>query len=202
MINLCLLKYFTWLWLFYLSVHTIRPSLLLIWMFFFLRVRRLSSKLLKQEYLVECLKSSFRKFYCRYGNLIQQYMHKVSHSWLLRKIEKVPRSIQDGKSSKDMACSGNLVSNDILTLDQLQWLPYRSDFSPIPWPWYRAWPLLNYEWFSLCICNGCDMPAGKSYPSGLLVPSLFRHVGLANAPIVETSFPELAVSFLDFSPLI
>ena len=40
---------------------------------FILRARRLSSKLLKQGYLVERLKSSFRKFYGRYGNLIEQY---------------------------------------------------------------------------------------------------------------------------------
>ena len=35
---------------------------------FILRARRLSSKLLKQGYLVERLKSSFRKFYGRYGD--------------------------------------------------------------------------------------------------------------------------------------
>ena len=29
--------------------------------------------------------------------------------------------------------------NDILILDQ-QWLPNQSDFPPITWPWYRAWP--------------------------------------------------------------
>ena len=29
--------------------------------------------------------------------------------------------------------------NDILILDK-QWLPNQSDFPPIPWPWYRAWP--------------------------------------------------------------
>ena len=40
---------------------------------FILRARRLFSKLLKQGYLVERLKSSFRKFYGRYGDLIQQY---------------------------------------------------------------------------------------------------------------------------------
>ena len=40
---------------------------------FILRARRLSSKLLKQGYLVEHLKSSFRKFYGRYGDLIQQF---------------------------------------------------------------------------------------------------------------------------------
>ena len=35
-----------------------------------LRTIRLFSKLLKQGYLVERLKSSFRKFYCRHGDLI------------------------------------------------------------------------------------------------------------------------------------
>ena len=72
--------------------------------------RRLSSKLLKQGYLAERLKSSFRKFYGRYGDLIQQY--EVSLSRML---------------------------NDILILDQ-QWLPNQLDFPPISWPWYRAWP--------------------------------------------------------------
>ena len=77
---------------------------------FILRARRLSSKLLKQGYLAERLKSSFRKFYGRYGDLIWQY--EVSLSRML---------------------------NDILILDQ-QWLPNQSDFPPISWPWYRAWP--------------------------------------------------------------
>ena len=61
-------------------------------------------------YLMERLKSSFRKFYGRYGDLIQQY--EVSLSRML---------------------------NDILILDQ-QWLPNQSDFQPISWPWYRTWP--------------------------------------------------------------
>ena len=59
---------------------------------FILRARRLSSKLLKQGYLVERLKSSFRKFYGRYGDLIEQYGVTLSR-----------------------------MLNDILTLDQL-WL--------------------------------------------------------------------------------
>ena len=33
--------------------------------------------------------------------------------------------------------------NYILTLDHLQWLPNWSNFSPILWPWYRAWPSSN-----------------------------------------------------------
>ena len=44
------------------------------------------------------------------------------------------------------------------------------------------------------------MPAGNAYPSGHLVPSPF--LGLAYAPVVETRFPELALSLLDFSPWI
>ena len=119
---------------------------------------------LKQGYLVERLKSSFRKFYGRYGHLIQQY--EVSLSRIL---------------------------NDILTLDQ-QWLPNRSDFPPISWPWYRAWPSPNYEWFPRSICNGCGMPAGNAYPSGHLVSP-----PLVTCLCSETRFLELAVSLLDFS---
>ena len=45
---------------------------------FILRARRLPSKLLKQGYLMEHLKSPFRKFYCRYGDIIQQYEVSLS----------------------------------------------------------------------------------------------------------------------------
>ena len=51
---------------------------------FILRARRLTSKLLKQGYLAERLKSSFRKFYGRYGDLVQQY--EVSLSRMLNDI--------------------------------------------------------------------------------------------------------------------
>ena len=97
---------------------------------FILRTRWLSSKLLKQGYLVERLKSSFRKFYGQYGDLIQQY--------------KVPLS---------------RMLNDILTIDQ-RGLANWSDFLPIPWPRYRAWLSPKYEWFPWSICNSCGMPAG------------------------------------------
>ena len=107
------------------------------------RARWLSSKLLKQGYLVERLKSSFRKFHGRYGDLIQQY--GVSLSRML---------------------------NGILNLDQLHCPPNRSGFPPISWPWYRAWPL-NDEWFPRSIWNGCGMPAGNAYPFRHLVPSPF-----------------------------
>ena len=108
---------------------------------FILRARRLSSKLLKHGYLLECLKSSFRKFYGQYWDLLQQYQVSLSQ-----------------------------VLNYILTLDQ-QWLLNRLDFPLISWPWYWAWLSPNYEWFPWSICNGCAMPAGNAYLSGYLVPS-------------------------------
>ena len=48
---------------------------------FILRVARLSSKLLGQGYVMEGLKSSLRKFYGRYGDLIKHY--EVSLSQML-----------------------------------------------------------------------------------------------------------------------
>ena len=39
----------------------------------FMRAARLSNKLLGQGYVKERLKSSLRKFYCRYGDLTKQY---------------------------------------------------------------------------------------------------------------------------------
>ena len=39
---------------------------------------------------------------------------------------------------KILYCTSDTL-NDILILEQ-QWLPNQSDFPPISWPWYRAWP--------------------------------------------------------------
>ena len=44
----------------------------------FLRVARLSSKLLRQGNVMERLKSSLRKFYGRYGDLIKHYEVSLS----------------------------------------------------------------------------------------------------------------------------
>ena len=69
---------------------------------FILRATRLSYKLLEQGYVKEHLKSSLRKVYCRYGDLIKQY--EVSLTQML---------------------------NDILWPDHIQWQPpYWSDFVP------------------------------------------------------------------------
>ena len=51
---------------------------------FILRAMRLSNKLLEQGYVKEHLKSSLRKFYCRYRDLIKQY--EVSLSQMLNDI--------------------------------------------------------------------------------------------------------------------
>ena len=65
-------------------------------------MRRLFSVQLKQGYLVESLKSSLRKFNGRYGDLIQK--NEVSLSQM---------------------------ANGILTLDQLHWCPYQSNFNQL-----------------------------------------------------------------------
>ena len=52
---------------------------------FILRAARLSSKLLRQGYVMERLKSSLRKFYGRYGDLIKHY--EVSLSQMLHDIQ-------------------------------------------------------------------------------------------------------------------
>ena len=133
------------------------------------RARRLTSKLLKQEYLMECFKSSFRKLYVGYGYLIQQY--EVSLSRML---------------------------NDIPTLDQLKWHSNQSDFPPISWPSYCAWPSLNRKRFPWSVCNGCGMPARNAYPSGHLVS--FSFWGLLSQ-LLRPVFPNFRV-FLDLWPWI
>ena len=98
------------------------------------RSRRFSRKFLKQGCFVERLKSSFGKFYGRYGDLIQQYEVSLSRMF-----------------------------NDILILDQ-HWLPNWSDFLPISWPWYldTERDLHRIIFVSMEHCKGCDMPTGNA----------------------------------------
>ena len=84
-----------------------------------------------QGYLAERLKSSFRKFYGRYGDLFQQY--EVSLSRML---------------------------NGILILDQ-QWLPNQSDFPPISRPLYRAWPSPIMSGFHWLFATGVACQQGQ-----------------------------------------
>ena len=85
--------------------------------------------------------------------------------------------------------------NEILDLDQLQWLPIRSDFPPTMY-FMTLIPILTFTELRVdpwSICNRCGMQATNAYPSGHLVLSPF--LGHIYAPIVTTSFPELVMSF-------
>ena len=77
-----------------------------------LRATRLSNKLLEQGYVTERLKSSLRKFYGRYGDLIKQ--DEVSLSQML---------------------------NDILWPDHIQWQPPTDQTLYRTWPFTEFWVL-------------------------------------------------------------
>ena len=83
---------------------------------FILRAVRLSNKLLGQGYVKERLRSSLRKFYGRYGDLIKQY--------------EVPLS---------------RMLHDILDDDHLQWHPLLIRHYTNFWPYYWSW-LYNRIW--------------------------------------------------------
>ena len=104
--------------------------------------------------------------------------------------------------------------NDILILDQFQWLPNQSDFSLIYFT-YLCWchsdsalvllyftliPSSSFtEWRMVTMEHCMVWHASRErlpFPETRFRPFL----GLANAPIVKTTFPELAVSVPDFSP--
>ena len=108
---------------------------------FILRARRLSSKLLKQGYLAECLKSSFRKFYGRYGG-------SYSAIW------NIP--LTNVKWHSD---PWPTVTSQPIRL-------FTNFMTLIP-----SLTFTDYEWFQWGICHGCGMPSGSAYPSGHLVPS-------------------------------
>ena len=86
--------------------------------------------------------------------------------------------------------------NGILKPDQLHCITNWSDFPPIL--------LINDELEISLIVSGSMMHfqrigilAVTAYPSGYLVKSFVG--GLAHAPFIETSFPELAVNFPTFN---
>ena len=78
---------------------------------FILRAVRLSNKLLGQGYAKERLRSSLRKFYGRYGDLIKQYDVPLSR-----------------------------MLHDILDDDHLQWHPPLIRHYTNVWPYYWSWP--------------------------------------------------------------
>ena len=123
---------------------------------------RLSSKLLGQGYVRECLKLSSRKFYGRYKDFVKR--NEVSISKML---------------------------HNILRPDHIQWHPqlirhytnlrtyYRTG------PYYRFWPHYKISEVSIEHCNGCGWPTEDAYSSGHLVLS---HLGTCVCSNVETIF--------------
>ena len=98
---------------------------------FFLRAARLSSKLLGQGYVMERLKSSLRKFYGRYGDLIKHYA--VSLSQML---------------------------HDILGHDHIQWHLQLIRYYTSLQPYYRTWLYYRFDLITQILevsiehCNG------------------------------------------------
>ena len=137
---------------------------------FILRARRLASKLLKQGYIAERLKSTFSKFYCRYGDLIQQYEESLSR-----------------------------MLNDILILDQ-QWLNNQSDFPPIAWPSYRAWPSPIMSGFHDALATGVACQQGT-----LTLPDTWFRPPLWDLLVLQLLRPDssnLPCLYSTFSPRI
>ena len=95
---------------FYLSTYTILPGLLLVWNVLYWGPGDFPVSYSNRDTSRNAWNRHSGSFMVDMGDLIQQY--EVSLSRML---------------------------NDILTLDQ-QWLSNQSDFPPISWPWYRAWP--------------------------------------------------------------
>ena len=90
--------------------------------------------------------------------------------------------------------------NDILSLDQLQWLPKRSDFTPI---FITLIPGLTFTELGVVSIEHLQRVASQQGTLNLSC-TWFRPLfwTLAYAPIVEISFIELAVSVLDIWPWI
>ena len=92
--------------------------------------------------------------------------------------------------------SGGVSVLDILTVDKLQWLFNRQDFSPFPWPLYRTWPPPNYEWLPMRICNAYGIPARNTNSSRQMVPFLFWD--LLMVQILRPVFQNLPCLFSTF----
>ena len=114
---------------------------------FILRDRRLSSKLLKQGYLVGCLKALFRKCYGRYEDLIQQY--EVSLSWMLHGILTLDQPIRPSTNSMTLIQSFTFTELWVVSMEHLQRLWHaRREHLPFRTP--GSAPL-----FETCLCSNC-----------------------------------------------
>ena len=138
---------------------------------FILRATRLSNKPLEQGYVKERLKSSLKKFYGRYGDLVKQY-------------EVLLSSLTNAK--------WHSVAWPI-TLTTI----HRSDFIPIRDLFTELDLLPAYERYPLNICDGCSILTGDAYSSGHLGSS---HLVLAYVLLVETNpFLDLVVILPDYA---
>ena len=117
------------------------------------RARRLSSKLLKKGYLVERLKSSFRKFYGWYGDLIQQY--EVTLSRMLNDIHSDPwptvasQPIRLSTNFMTFIPSLTFTELRVVSMEHLQrvWLASRER---LPFRTPGSVPV-----FETCLCSNC-----------------------------------------------
>ena len=88
--------------------------------------------------------------------------------------------------------------NGILTIDQFQWFPNRSDFPPIFWLFYRAYHHRITSGFHGAFATGVASQQGTlTFSDTWFRPSPLW--GLAYVSVVDTMFTELAVCFRDFS---
>ena len=135
---------------------------------FILRASRLSPKLLGQGYVMERLRSSLRKFYGRYGDLIKHYGVSLSQ-----------------------------VLHDILGHDHIQWhtqlIRHYTNLRACCRAGLccRFWLCCRIFGVSVGHCGGCSWPTGGACSSGHLVLS---HLGLAFVLMLRPFFLELVMS--------
>ena len=118
---------------------------------FILRARRLSSKLLKQGYLVERLKSSFRKFYGRYGDLIQQYEVSLTnvkwHSDPWPTVTTEP--IRLSTNLMTLIPTLTFIELRVVSMEHLQWV-WHASRERLPF-----WTTSFVAHFGTCLCSNC-----------------------------------------------
>ena len=117
---------------------------------FILRARRLSSKLLKQWYLVERVKSSFR-FYGRYGDLVEQYgvtLSRMLNDILTLDQQWLPYRSDFPPISWPLYRAWTFTELWVVSMEHLQrvWLASRETLT-LPDTWFRPpfWDLLMLQ---------------------------------------------------------
>ena len=92
--------------------------------------------------------------------------------------------------------------NDILILDQ-QWLPNQSDFPPISWTWYRAWPSPIMSGFHGAFATGVACQQGTlTLPDTWFRPPFWDLLMLQLLRLNSSSLPCLYSTFHLEYPLV